>query len=313
MKEFLFQAAPHLSCQPMLILKEEEVRELLRLEDLLVVVEQALIDFSTGRVQQPVRSVLAVPQHNGLWALMPAVFDDVMGAKLVTLYKDNASRGIPTHQATIQLFSSRTGEPLAFMDGRLITELRTAAVSAVATRLLAKPEAHVLAILGSGVQAWSHVRALQMVRNFDQIRVWSRTPEHAQRFAQSIGGRATSREEAVRGADVVVTVSSTREPLVLGEWLNPDAYVNAVGTVGLNQRELDDVAMAAAVVVESRDSAPSESGDLVHSGAAIYAELGELLAKKKPLPSRRVVFKSLGIAATDIAAARLVYLRAVNQ
>lgn len=297
----------------MLILDEEKVRELLRLEDLIPVVEQVLIDFSAGRVQQPVRSVLRVPQHDGLWALMPAVLDDVMGAKLVTLYEGNATRGIPTHQASIQLFSSKTGEPLAFMDGRLITELRTAAVSAVATRLLAKPAARVLAILGSGVQARSHARALRMVHQFDEIRVWSRTPEHAQRFAQAIGARAASREEAVRGADVVVSVSTTREPLVLGEWLNPDAYVNAVGTVGLNQRELDDVAMAAAVVVESRDSAPSESGDLVHSGATIYAELGELLAKTKPLPSRRVVFKSLGIAATDIAAARLVYLRATQQ
>ena len=297
----------------MLILNEEDIRQLLCLEDLIPVVEQALMDFSAGRIQQPVRSVLRIPRHNGLWALMPAVFDDVMGAKLVTLYEENAGRGIPTHQASIQLFSSKTGEPLASMDGRLITELRTAAVSAVATRLLARPEARVLAILGSGVQARSHAKALRMVRKFDEIRVWSRTSEHAQRFAQSIGARATGREEAVRGADVVLTVSTTREPLVLGEWLKADAYVNAVGTVGLNQRELDDVAMAAAVVVESRDSAPNESGDLVHSGATIYAELGELLAKKKPLPSRRVVFKSLGIAATDIAAARLVYRLATQR
>jgi ornithine cyclodeaminase/alanine dehydrogenase-like protein (mu-crystallin family) len=221
----------------MLILHEEQVRELLKLEDLIPAVEQALIDFSAGNIQQPVRSVLSVPQHGGLWALMPAVFDDVMGAKLVTLYPENAYRGIPTHQAIIQLFSAKTGEPLAVMDGRLITELRTAAVSAVATRLLAKPDAKVLAILGSGVQAGAHVRALQMVHKFEEIRVWSRTPEHAKKFAQSVGARATGREEAVCGADVVVTVSTTREALVLGEWLNPDTLVNAVGTVGLNQRQ----------------------------------------------------------------------------
>jgi thiomorpholine-carboxylate dehydrogenase len=297
----------------MLILDEEQVRDLLTLEELIPAVEQALIDFSTGNIQQPVRCVLPVAQHNGLWALMPAVFDDFMGAKLVTLYTENAGRGIPTHQASIVLFSAKTGEPLAFMDGRLITELRTAAVSAVATRLLAKPDARVLAILGSGVQASSHVQALRLVRKFDEIRVWSRTPEHAQKFAQSIGARVSGREEAVRGADVVVTVATTREPLVEGEWLNPDTYVNAVATVGLNQRELDDATMSAAVVVESRESAPKESGDIVHSGAPIYAELGELLAKKKALPSRRVVFKSLGIAATDIAAARLVYLRAMRR
>lgn len=294
----------------MLTLHEAEVHALLHLEDLIPVVQQALIDFSAGRIQQPVRSVLPVPQHNGLWALMPAVLDDVMGAKLVTLYVENANRGIPTHQASIQIFSSKTGEPLAFMDGRLITELRTAAVSAVATRLLAKPDARVLAILGSGVQARSHVKALLMVRKFEEIRVWSRTAEHAQNFAQLIGGRATGREEAIRGADVVVSVSTTREPLVLGEWLKPDAYVNAVGTVGLEQRELDDVTMAAAVVVESRESAALESADIVYSGAPIYAELGELLSGKKALPNRRVVFKSLGIAAVDIAAARLVYSRA---
>lgn len=296
----------------MLILNEEQVRELLCLEDLIPVVAQALIDLSAGRVQQPVRSVLQVSKHNGLWALMPAVYDDIMGAKLVTLYEDNSGRGIPTHQASIQLFSARTGEALALMDGRLITELRTAAVSAVATRLLAKPDARVLAILGSGVQAKSHVQALRMVRQFDEVRVWSRTPEHAQRFAQAIGGRATSREDAVRGADVVVTVSTTREPLVLGEWLNLDAYVNAVGTVGLNQRELDDAVMNAAVVVESAESALRESGDIVHSGASIYAELGELLASKKAIPGGRIVFKSLGIAATDIAAATMVYRRAKN-
>jgi ornithine cyclodeaminase/alanine dehydrogenase-like protein (mu-crystallin family) len=294
----------------MLILNEAQVRGLLRLEELIPVVEQALIDFSAGAVQQPVRSVLPVPSHNGLWALMPAVYDDVMGVKLVTLYEENATRGIPTHQASIQLFSSKTGEPLAAMDGRLITELRTAAVSAVATRLLAKPDARVLAILGSGVQAGSHVQALRMVRQFDEVRVWSRSPEHAQRFAQEVGARATTREDAIRGADVVVAVSTTRNPLVLGEWLNADAYVNAVGSVGLNQRELDDAAMNAVVVVESAESALRESGDIVHSGVPIFAELGELLAHKRPLPEGRIVFKSLGIAATDIAAARMVYQRA---
>jgi thiomorpholine-carboxylate dehydrogenase len=297
----------------MLILHEEQVRELLSLEELIPAIEQVLIDFSAGKIQQPVRSVLKIPDHNGLWALMPAVFDDLMGAKLVTLYPDNAGSGLHTHQASIQLFSSSTGEPLAVMDGRLITELRTAAVSAVATRRLANPNARVLAILGSGVQARAHVQALSMVHKFDEIRVWSRTLEHARSFAYSIGAKLMSREEAIRGADVVVSVSWTREPLVIGEWLKPDAYVNAVGTVGLEQRELDDVAMAAAVVVESRESAAVESADIVYSGAPIYGELGELLAGTKPLPTRRIVFKSLGIAATDIAAARLVYRRAVQR
>jgi len=156
-------------------LDEEAIRPLLRLEDLIPAMERALADFSSGRVLQPVRSIVSIPQHSGFMGLMPAVYGDVMGAKLVNLYPDNISRGIPTHQAVIALFRAGTGEPLAMMDGRLITELRTAAVSAVATKLLSSPNASRLAILGGGVQARSHFRALSIVRKFDDVRVWSRS------------------------------------------------------------------------------------------------------------------------------------------
>jgi thiomorpholine-carboxylate dehydrogenase len=296
----------------MLVLNEEEVRQFLSPEELLPAMEKALIDFSLGRVQQPVRSVLNVPEFHGRWGLMPVVYGDVMGIKLVTVYEENSDRNLPTHQATIQLFSATNGEPLAVMDGRLITELRTAAVSAVATRLLTRLDARVLAILGSGVQAMAHVRALRQVREFKEIRIWSRTPENAERFAHQVGGRAMPLQQAVEGADVIVVVSSTLEPLVKGEWLSPHAYVNAVGAVGANRREVDDATMNATVIVESRAAALQESGDIIHSGAPIYAELGELLAKQKPLSGTgsRIVFKSLGIAAEDIAAAKMVYERA---
>lgn len=289
-------------------LDEEKVRSLLTYEALIPAVERALIELSAGRIQQPLRSVLRVPEHEGIFALMPAVDGDLMGVKLVTIYERNREQ--PTHQAVIQLLSANTGEPLLAMDGRLITEMRTAAVSAVATRALARKDARVLAILGSGVQARSHVRALQMVRRFEEVRVWSRTAEHAQRFAEEFGLRAMeSAEAAIRGADVVVSVANTHEPLVHGAWLAEGSLVCAVGTVGPGKRELDDAAMQGNVVVESREAALRESGDIIGSGAAISAEIGEILAGTRKIsgPGRWTVFKSLGVGATDLAAARLVF------
>ena len=186
-------------------------------------------------------------------------------------------------------------------------ELRTAAVSAVATKLLSSPAAKTLAVLGSGVQARAHVRALALVRKFDEIRVWSRNPQHAQAFASEIGATATSAEDAVRGADVVVTCTDSPEPVLHGAWLKAGVVVNAVGAVGPARRELDNDAMRGAVVVDSREAAMQESGDVLLAGAQIYAELGELLAGTKPLPQAEVtVFKSLGLAVEDLAAAKLV-------
>ncbi|HUI84792.1 MAG TPA: ornithine cyclodeaminase family protein [Candidatus Binatia bacterium] len=300
---------PH-SGSPVPFLDEDAIRPLLRLEDLISAMEGALVDFSAGRVLQPVRSIIPVSQHNGLMGIMPAVYDDIMGAKLVNVYPGNEARHLPTHLAVIVLFRADTGETLAVMDGRLITELRTAAVSAVATRLLSAPEAKSLAILGSGVQARAHVRALWLVRSFDDIRIWSRNRQHALALAGEIGGKATSAEEAVRGADVVVTVTNSPDPVLRGAWLKTGALVNAVGAVGPNRRELDDDAMAGAVIVDSREAALKESGDVLLAGAAIHAELGELLAGAKPLPQARfTVFKSLGIAVEDLAAAKLVFER----
>lgn len=288
-------------------LDEAAIRSVLRLEDLIPAMERALIDFSAGRVLQPVRSIIDLPQHNARMGIMPAVYGDIMGAKLVNVYPDNAARGLPTHLASIAIFRSDTGETLAVMDGRLITELRTAAVSAVATKLLASPTARTLAVLGSGVQARAHARALALVLKFDDIRVWSRDPQHAQAFASEIGATTTSVEDAVRGADVVATCTDSPEPVLRGAWLKTGVLVNAVGAVGPARRELDDDAMRGAVVVDSRDAALRESGDVLLAGAQIYAEIGELLAGTKPRPQAEVtVFKSLGLAVEDLAAARLV-------
>jgi len=296
----------------MLHLDEEQVRSLLSYEELIPAMERALIRFSSGEIQQPVRSLLRVPEHDGIFGMMPAVDGDVIGIKLVLVYEKNAALGLPTHQAIIQLFSAETGEPLASMDGRLITEMRTAAVSAIATKLLSKPDVRVLSVLGTGVQSRAHIHALRLARTFEEIRVWGRNPERAREVADELGVLAVlDLEQAVRGADVVVSVAHVNESLVRGEWLGPDTYVNAVSTVGPARRELDDVAMDAAIVVESREAAMRESGDIVKSGALVYAELGELLAGSVVLPSGRRVYKALGIGAEDVAAARLVYEKAV--
>ena len=292
-----------------LFLGEEQVRPHLRMADLIPTMENALIDFSSEKVTQPVRSVIKVDPYGGFFGLMPALTPNGLGLKAVTFYPANAEHGIPTHMATIFLVDPQTGTPLAIMDGRLITEMRTAAVSAAATKLLASPTAKVLAVLGSGVQARSHVEALRIVRAFEEIRVWSHTLENAKRFANEIGGTAMSAEEAVRGADVIVTVTSSKTPVLKGEWLKAGSHVNAVGACRPDWRELDDTAMQTGILfVDSREGAVKESGDVLLSHAKIYAELGEALAGKVlPRANETTIFKSLGMAVEDIAAAMLVY------
>ena len=291
-----------------LYLDEEQVRQHLRMEELIPTMEKALIDFSAGKVTQPVRSVITVDPPGGFFGMMPALTPEGLGIKIVTFYATNTERGIPTHMATIFLVDPQTGAPLAVMDGRLITEMRTAAVSAAATKLLASPGAKVLAILGSGVQARSHVEALRLVRDFEEVRVWSRTATHAERFANEISAKAMAAELAVRDADVVVTATNSKTPVLKGSSLRPGCHVNAVGACRPDWREVDDEVMTNVVFVDSREAAMKESGDIVLSGAKIYAELGEALAGKVPSRANETtVFKSLGIAVEDIAAALLVY------
>ena len=290
-------------------LSEPEIARLLRYEELIPAMERALTAFSAGQVMQPVRSVLTVERDQRFFGVMPAVTAAGMGAKLVTFFPKNAAAGIPTHFAAIVLFETETGQPLAFLDGRLITEMRTAAVSAAVTRHLAPEAARILALVGSGVQAQAHLTALRHVCRFEEVRVWSHTPEHAQRFAARNGARAMPLESAVRGADVVVTATMAREPLVKGEWLKPGAHVNAVGACSPTWRELDDAVMTgSAVIVDSREAALRESGDVILSGAPIFGEAGEVFAgTRRPPREATTVFKSLGLAVEDIATARLVY------
>jgi alanine dehydrogenase len=291
-------------------LDETTVSGLLRMEEVIPTMEHALAGFSSGKVVQPTRVMVPVTEHQGFLGLMPAYTGSALGTKLVAFYPRNTD--VPTHHATILLFKPETGEPLVTMDGRLITEMRTAAVSAVATERLAKSDASVLAIIGSGVQARSHLEALRLVRDFRDVRVWS--PRRAKAFAEKHGVLAApSAEEAVRGADVVVTATTSQTPVLSGEWLSAGVHINALGGLA-PWRELDDeVLRRARVYVDSREAAFKESGDVIAAGE-IFAEIGEVVSGAKP--GRRseeevTLFKSLGLAVEDVATAELVY-RKVN-
>lgn len=291
-----------------MFLDEEKVRALLRMEELIPAMAGAMRDLSAGKVEQPLRLILPVPEHGGFFGVMPA-YGGALGAKLVTFYPNNQGR--PTHHAMILLFRPETGEPLVTMDGRLITELRTAAVSAVATDLLARRDVGVLAILGSGVQAQSHLEALRVVRQFLEVRVWS--PRHAGEFAKKNGvGHSATAEDAVRGADVVVVATSATTPILQGAWLSPGVHINAVGATRPNWRELDDeVLVRAKLYVESREAAGQESGDVIAAGK-IFAELGEVIAGSKAgreSADEITLYKSVGVAIQDVVAADLVYRR----
>jgi alanine dehydrogenase len=291
-----------------IFLNEDEVRKLTRMEDLIPAMAHALRDLSAGAVLQPLRTVLPVSEHGGFFGVMPAC-GSALGAKLVTFYPQN--KDIHTHHAMIVLFRPETGEPLAVMDGRLITEMRTAAVSAVATKLLARADPKVLTILGSGVQARSHLEALRLVREFTEVRVWS--PRNAERFAREFKVlAATSPQEATRGADVIVVATAATTPVLRGGWLAPGVHINAVGATRPNWRELDDeVLRRATIYVESREAALKESGDVVAAGKEPI-EIGEVIAGKqrgRTSVNQITLFKSVGVAAEDVAAADLVYQR----
>jgi alanine dehydrogenase len=303
----------------MTFLNEEEVRARLHMPELIEAMQEALVEFSAGRVRQPVRTVLEYGAEKSVFGLMPSFVPSLpaLGAKLVTICKGNAARGIGTHQAIIVMLDPATGVAEAILDGRYITEMRTAAVSAVSARRLARNDAQVLGILGSGVQARSHWEALRLVRNFREVRAWSPTADHLRQFARETGAHAMeSAEAAVRGADVVVAVTSSATPVLRNEWVADGTHVIAVGSCLPWQRELDpDLVARARLVVDSRAAALQEAGDVVMGIAEgrwtadrISAELGEL-------PSRRddreiTVFKSLGLAVEDLFAAHLVLKQA---
>ena len=289
----------------MVVLDEPAVQQRLHYKELIPAIADALAALSSGKVVQPVRTVLPVAPHHGFFAVMPA-YAGALGAKLVTFYPQNV--GVHTHHAVIVMLKPETGEPLAVMDGRLITEMRTAAASAVATQLLAREDASVLAILGSGVQAKSHLAALRHVRSFKEVRVWS--PRNAQAFAERHGVKAVaSAADAVRGANVVVVAVSATTPVLQGRWLSPGTHVNAIGATRPEWRELhDDLVTTARVFVDSREAALRESGDVIAARSEV-TEIGAVVAGVAP--GRRnaeeiTLFKSVGVVVEDVTAAALV-------
>lgn len=289
-------------------LDDAAVRAALRWDALIPAMKAALTDFSAGSVVQPTRTWLTVEEGSRFMGVMPVATRQAMGLKLVSLYPCNAGTTVPTVMATILLLRPDTGEMLAVLEGSVLTAMRTAAVSAAVTDYLASPDSRVLALLGSGVEARSHLEALSCVRTFDEIRVWSRTRRNAERFAASHGAIAMDAESAVRGADVIVTATPAHDPILKGAWLKRGAHVNAIGAPMPTWRELDDDAMSNVVVVESRVAARHESGDMILSKAPIYAEIGELFAGSMPSPAAETtVYKSVGLAVEDIAAAKLAY------
>lgn len=267
-----------------------------------------MIAFSAGRVEQPVRQMVPVPGHDAIIAAMPAV-GDAMAVKIVTLFHDNAGTEFPTHQAVIVIFNKENGTPLATLDGRLITEMRTAAGSAAAARKLSIRNPDVVTIMGSGLQARAHIDALQTVRKWQQLRIWARNETTGRELAEQSGGQYfANAEEAVRDADIVACTTAAKEPILKGGWLKAGAFITAVGWNTHDGRELDDEAMANTVVVESIDAANNQAGNIRRSGCVIFSEIGEIYAGDKICPEgATVIYDSVGIAIMDVAAAQLVY------
>ncbi len=291
--------------------------------DLIAAMDGALTAFSSGEVVQPVRSVLDLADRHAFFGLMPAYLAATpqlgakLGAKLVSVYHSNLERGLPSHLATIVLFDPETGALEAILDGRYITEVRTAAVSAVSAKKLARADAATLAILGSGVQARSHVEALRHVRSFREIRAWSPTRANLEKFTSEFGARAMdSAEAAVRGADVVVLATASSTPAIDNAWVADGAHVISVGACRPTQQEMDPVLVKRSrLFVDSRAAALKESGDVIAAGEAhIIAELGEAelgeAAAARKTPGELTVFKSLGLAVEDVVAAHLALQRA---
>ena len=268
--------------------------------------ERAMIAFSAGEVVQPVRQMLPVPGRDAFMGAMPAI-GEAMAVKVVTLFHGNAGTGIPTHQAVILVFDRETGSPVAALDGRLITEMRTAAGSAAAARKLAVPRPQATAIMGSGVQARAHAAALAAVRPLGELRLWARGESSGRAAAEEIGAVFVGdAETALRDADIVACTTSATEPILQGAWLKPGAFVAAVGWNGRDGRELDDAAMANTVIVDSRDAARDQSGNVRGSGCEIFAEIGEVLAGTRTVPEgATAIYDTVGIAIMDLAAAKL--------
>jgi ornithine cyclodeaminase/alanine dehydrogenase-like protein (mu-crystallin family) len=318
--------------QGLLIVNGADVRRALPMLDCIEAVDRAMRALSNGGADVPLRTVMQLPGGRNFFGVMPGYLEDPrgLGAKILTIYPDNAQRGLSSHIGLVLLFDTEIGFPLAVMDAAEITAIRTAAATAVATRALARKDASHLAILGTGEQAITHLESMSKVRALRTVRIWGRSLEKAQRFAEEQGPRLSLKveasktaEEAVKGADIICTVTASREPVLNGAWISPGAHVSLVGASRLFAREADDDVVAASrFFVDSRTSARAEAGELKHaidaglvSESHVLAEIGEVLSGKVAGRTSNhdiTLYKSLGVAAQDLAAAHVIYNRAVR-
>ena len=317
----------------MLVLSEKDVQKLLNIEELIQALEQAHIQYSTGKAVMPVRLVVPLPQIHGRITSMPGYLrqDKALGMKVVTYFQNNPKQDLPAILATIMLFSAETGKLIAVIDGSFITAIRTACASAMATKGLANPSTPVAAILGAGVQARAHIQALCRVKKLQRIKIYSPLGISAERVRQELESEVgvdievvSSAEDTVRGADLVVTVTTAKEPVLELEWLKPGAHINAVGSHRPDLREIDGTTLARSkVVVDSREAVMAECGDILLAikekaitENSIHAEIGEVLAGTKPgrtSADEITLYKSVGIAIQDVAAAHLIYHKALEK
>ena len=317
----------------MLVLSEKDVQKLLNIEELIQALEQAHIQYSTGKAVMPVRLVVPLPQIHGRITNMPGYLtqDKALGMKVVTYFQNNPKQDLPAILATIMLFSADTGKMIAAMDGSFITAIRTACASAMATKGLANPNTPVAGILGAGVQARAHIQALCRVKKLQRIKIYSPLGISAERVRQELESEvgvdievASSAEDMVRGSDLVVTVTTAKEPVLELDWLKPGAHINAVGSHRPDLREIDGTTLARSkVVVDSREAIMAECGDILLAikeksitENSIHAEIGEVLAGTKPgrtSAAEITLYKSVGIAIQDVAAAHLIYHKALEK
>jgi ornithine cyclodeaminase/alanine dehydrogenase-like protein (mu-crystallin family) len=315
-----------------LIINQSEVQQLLPMSECIEVMSQALATLARGDAILPLRPVLWLPEKYGALGMMPSYMGDIqaMGLKVVSVFPGNHGTQYDSHMGAVLVFETKHGQLLGIVDASTITAIRTAGVSGVATRALAREDAHNLAILGSGVQAKTHLAAMLLTRDIQHIRVWSRNPEHTKRFVERESARhgvniqaAQTVQEAVDGAEIICTTTAAKEPILKGEWIAPGTHINAVGSSVSFTRELDTAAIVKSrLYVDRRESTVNEAGDFLfpkQEGAItddhIQGEIGEILigkVKGRQTHDEITVFKSLGLAVEDLSAANHVYKKAVE-
>jgi ornithine cyclodeaminase len=286
-----------------------EVRERLKMPALIDAMAQVLTDVTLKNVQQPIRTVHEIDGNGSLLFIKPVFTKNVIATKAITQMPSNANKGLPSMMATLLLMDRQTGQLLSVMEATSLTNLRTAAVSAVAVREFTEQKPLTVAIIGSGALARTHAQAIRCVREVKVLRIWSRSAANREVCAEELNATpCANAEEACDGADVIVTVTLSAEPVVKGKWIKPGALICAVGAPRPTWRELDtELMLSATVIADSRASAEVEAGDILISGAKVYAEIGEILLKIKTIEGKpTIVFKSLGLAAEDAGAAELM-------